>query len=294
MPLDVQLLDDSFAREVAGLRLWEAPSPETVDELRALWARHGVLVFRRQCLSERELARFSAGFGRLERVVRTDWASRSEPDIGVLSNLRDGEGKPIGGLGDGEINWHTDQSYIAEPATGCLLHAIELPSTGGETCWADLTSAYRALPAALRRDVEGKEGVFSYGKRLAGYGAVDAAISAEMKAKTPNVVHALVQRHPATGVPALYFDPTTTIGIRGMADREAAALIDELTRFATRPEFVYRHRWQVGDVVMWDNGFLLHRRSEFAPSERRLMKRTTVKLPRALHIVPDGRLAEAA
>ena len=291
MPLQTRPLGDSFARELLGSYLWEAPDDLMVDQLRELWARHSVLVVRRQALSERELADFSALFGPLERVVRTEWASPVVPEVGLISNLKDGQAKPIGGLGDGELQWHSDQSYMTNPATGAALYAIELPLEGGTTSWVDLSAAYAALPDRLKRSVEGKRAVFSYVKRLAGYQGVDRVISAETKRKTPPVLHPLVHTHPVTGRKALYLNSTTTVGIDGMDDASGAALLDEIYSFATRPEFVYRHDWQVGDVVLWDNGATMHRREPFDPAARRLMKRTTIFLSRERHIVPDGCLA---
>ena len=135
MPIESRALDGSFAREVVGLQLWEPVDDLTIDELRDLWAHHPLMVFRRQALSEDELADFSALFGPLERIVRTDWASPVRPEVGVISNLKDGQGKPIGGLGDGEIQWHSDKSYMQNPATGAMLYALELPPEGGTTCW---------------------------------------------------------------------------------------------------------------------------------------------------------------
>jgi taurine dioxygenase len=212
------------------------------------------------------------------------------PEIGLISNLKDGQARPIGGLGDGELQWHSDQSYIMKPATGAALYAVELPPEGGKTSWVDLAGAYAGLPDKLKRLVEGRHGVFSYVKRLAGYQGVDRVISSEAKRKTPPVLHPLVHTHP-TGRKALYLDSTTTIGIAGMDAASGAALLDEIYSFATRPEFVYRHKWRVGDVVMWDNGSTMHRREPFDPTARRLMKRTTIFLSRERHIVPDGCLA---
>jgi alpha-ketoglutarate-dependent taurine dioxygenase len=291
MLLESRSLHDSFARELLGLRLWEPLEDLIVGKLRELWARHPVLVVRRQALSERELADFSALFGPLERVVRTEWASPVVPEVGLISNLRDGQAKPIGGLGDGELQWHSDQSYMMNPATGAALYAVELPSEGGTTSWVDLAAAYTGLPERLKQMVEGRHGVFSYVKRLAGYQGVDRVISAEAKRKTPPVLHPLVRTHPVTGRKALYLDSTTTTGIEGMNDAAGSALLDEIYSFATQPEFVYRHEWQVGDIVMWDNGSTMHRREPFDPTARRLMKRTTIFLSRARHIVPEGSLA---
>src|SRR5690348_13996873 len=291
MPLESRPLDDSFAREVVGLQLWQPLDDRTIEQLRDLWARHPVLVFRRQALSERELAQFSALFGSLERIVRTEWASPIVPEVGVISNLKDGQGNPIGGLGDGELQWHSDQSYMMNPATGAALYAVELPPEGGTTSWVDLAAAHAGLSDRLKRLVDGQHGVFSYVKRLAGYQGVDRVISAEASRKTPPVLHPLVHTHPVTGRKALYLDSTTTVAIEGMDDAGGSALLDEIYAFATQPQFVYRHDWQVGDVVMWDNGFTMHRREPFDPEARRLMKRTTIFLSRERHIVPEGDLA---
>jgi len=295
MSFEVRQLGNSFAREILGIRLWEKLDARVVDELQALWATHGVLVFRRQALSEDELADFGALFGPLERTVRTDWASPVRPEVGIISNLKDGNGKSIGGLSDQEVNWHADQTYMLNPATGSMLYAAEIAHQGGTTSWANLADAYEALPQSLQHAVEGKRAIFSYTKRLGGYKEeTDQAISEETKKKTPNVVHSLVHTNPVTGRKALYLDPTTTIGIVGMDTAAGLALLDELQAFVTQPRFVYEHHWQVGDTLMWDNGFLLHRREPFPATERRLMKRTTIILPRAHHIVPDGALAAAA
>jgi taurine dioxygenase len=291
MYLETRPLDGSFACEIVGLRLWEPLDNRIVGQLRDLWTHHPLLVFRRQALAERELADFSALFGPLERVVRTEWASPIVPEVGLISNLKDGQGNPIGGLGDGELQWHSDQSYMMNPATGAALYAVELPAEGGTTSWVDLTAAYAGLPDRLKGLVEGRRGVFSYVKRLAGYQGVDRVISSEAKRKTPPVLHTLVHTHPVTGRKALYLDSTTTVGIDGMDDASGSALLDEIYSLATQPEFVYRHVWQVGDVVMWDNGSTMHRREPFDATARRLMKRTTIFLPPERHIVPEGCLA---
>jgi taurine dioxygenase len=292
--LEIRQLHPTLAREVVGLRLWEPLDEATVAELRALYAQYGVLVFRRQALNESELAGFCALFGPLERTVRSDWASPTVPEVTVLSNLKDGLGRPIGGLGDGELQWHSDQSYMQEPATGAALHALELPPEGGETFWVDLRAAYAGLPRQLRGKIAGKRGIFDYTKRLAGYGRdTDQQISEEARRRTPPVTHALVRAHPETGDRSLYLDSTTTVGVDYMDTTTGLALLDEIYDIATRDEFVYAHQWQVGDVVLWDNGFTMHRRTPFDPGARRLMKRMTMQLDRHRHVMPDGRLAQS-
>lgn len=292
--VETRQLHPTLAREIVGLRLWERLDDATIAELRALYAQYGVLVFRRQALSEAELAAFCALFGPLERTVRSDWASPTTPEVTVLSNLKDGHGRPIGGLGDGELQWHSDQSYMMNPATGAALYALELPPEGGETFWIDLRAAYAGLSRQLRAKISGKRGVFDYAKRLAGYGRdSDQQISEEARRQTPPVTHALVRAHPETGDRSLYLDSTTTIGIDYMDTTSGLALLDEVYDSATRDEFVYAHQWQVGDLILWDNGFTMHRRTPFDAGARRLMKRMTMTLDRRRHVIPDGRPAQS-
>lgn len=293
MNYTARCMGDRFACEIVGLNLWEPIDAKTVSELRELWREHGVLIFRRQALSEDEFADFSALFGPLELTVRRDWASRVRPEVGILSNLQDGTGKAIGGLGDGEVLWHSDQSYMLNAATGAGLYAVEITHEGGATRWAHLGKAYEALPERLKKEAEGKRAIFSYPKRLAGFKGADRTLPKEMKDRTPDVIHPIVHAHPITGKKSLYLDPTTTIGIVGMEEGPANELLDELAEFATQPEFVYEHQWQVGDALIWDNGFLLHQRDPFPATEKRLMKRTTMILPKDQHMVPAGELAEA-
>ncbi len=294
MTFNTRRMGDKFACELTGLNLWEEIDAQTAKGLRALLGEHGVLIFRRQSLSENEFADFSALFGALELTVRRDWASNLRPEVGIISNLKDGTGKAIGGLGDGEVLWHSDQAYILNPATGAGLYAVEISSSGGATRWANLANAYEALPDRLKNAVDGKSAVFSYPKRLAGFKGTDRTVPSEMKHRIADVIHPIVHADPKTGKKSLYLDPTTSIGIVGMDDAAANALLDEITAFVTQPEFVYQHEWRVGDVVIWDNGFLLHQRDSFPETDKRLMKRTTMFLAKSEHRVPLGTLASTA
>jgi taurine dioxygenase len=290
METEHRAIDDSFALEILGLELWRDLDARTIEDLHTLWSRAGVLVFRRQSISEDELAKFSARFGDPEVHVRRDWQSSNQDSVLVLSNLFDREGRAVGGLGSGELAWHSDQSYQPMPATGSFLHGVEIPIGAGCTEFANLRLAHAALPDALKHRAEGKQGRFSYVKRASAYDGKQP--SAEELAKmAPDVLHDLVNSHPVTGEASLYLDPGTTVGVAGMAAEQGVALLDELAERAAQPAFVYRHHWQPGDVVMWDNGVVLHRRDEIPADRPRLMKRTTVRLPADRHIVPQGTLA---
>ncbi len=282
----------SFAREVRGLDCAEPLSEADRQALQQAWSQHGVLVFRKQLLGEDALVAFSEAFGEPDRIVREDWASKQRPEVIYISNLLDRNGVAIGGLGAGEITWHSDQSYQANPATGSFLYSVEVPNDHGATEFANLRLAYAALPAQLRALADRAWGVFSYAHRTAAYDESPEA-SARARAKSPDVLHPLVNRHPAEGWGALYLDPGTMPGVEGMPETEARGFIQELTEHATQPPFVYRHEWRMGDLVMWDNGFTLHRRGVIDPSRPRLLKRTTVRLSPEQHIVPPTRMPEA-
>jgi alpha-ketoglutarate-dependent taurine dioxygenase len=286
--VEFRAINNSWVKEVIGVKLWEGISPDDLAAVRDEWAKTGVLVFRRQALSESELVAASAIFGTPEKVVRKDWASPISPEIILVSNLKDQDNNQIGMPGSGDVEWHTDQSYVLDPATGAALYGVDIPTEGGGTWWANLQEAYDALPDEVKHRIGGKHAIFSYAKRLAGYDEKARVVSEEVKRKTPDITHPLVNRHPVTGRESLYLDPGTTIGIVGMEKSEGMALLQELQAYATRPEFTYRHDWQVGDVVLWDNGCTLHRRDHYESTQRRFHKRTTMRLPAERHIVPIG------
>ncbi|MEC7648718.1 MAG: TauD/TfdA family dioxygenase, partial [Pseudomonadota bacterium] len=196
--------------------------------------------------------------------------------IARVSNLQDARDVPIGGLGSGELKWHTDQSYMQEPATGAVLHAIEAPENGPKTYWANLALAYASLPDSTKRKLEGKRGVFSYAKRVSGYD--QETTPEEVQRKTPDVTDALVNEHPitGTGLKALYLNPATTTGVEGTPQDEGISLLGELATNATSSAFIYENDWQVCDIIIWNNGFLLHKRDAFGIRQNRLLKRTTI------------------
>lgn len=289
--MKISPIDGNFAFEVVGLDLWVDIGDAAIAELATAWSSQGVLVFRRQALSEAELVAFSKRFGELDIIVRTDWQA-SLPEVVQISNMKDYHGNSIGGLGAGELDWHTDQSYVTDPATGSILYMVEMPQDGANTHWANLQLAYDALSSDMQQRIEGLSAVYDYIARQSTYDD-EKPMSEELRRKTPPVTHPLVNRHPVTGRKSLYLDPTTSVGIDGMPADEGRALLDELNAHATQPQFVYTHRWQMGDLIMWDNGFLLHRRDPFDPSQNRLLKRTTLRLSPQRHIVPSSTLYAA-
>ncbi len=282
-------LQDTFAHEVLDLNLWKDLDERTLNRLRIAWRRHGVLLFRRQSLSESELVRFFSHFGKSEVIVRTDWQSRNRDEVIHISNMKDASGRSIGGLGSGELDWHSDQSYMTHPATGALLYMVEMPNEGGATYWANLQQAYDALNEETRSQIADLEAIYDYAKRQSSYDD-EAPLSASLRRKTPPVLHPLVCINPQTRRPSLYIDPSTMVGISGVSAKKGAALLAQLSAHATQPRFVYTHHWQIGDVVMWDNGQVLHRRDHFGEATPRWLKRLTCQLSPEHHLIPASRL----
>jgi taurine dioxygenase len=198
--------------------------------------------------------------------------------MNVISNIKM-EGAPIGGLGDGEAIWHADMTYIETPPKGAILHALEVPSSGGDTYWANMYLAYETLSPELQKKIEGRKANHdatynSAGVMRKGYREVTDP------SKAPGAQHALIRAHPETGRPCLFLGRRRNSYIVGMELDESEALLDELWAHATQARFTFRQQWRVGDVLIWDNRCTLHRRDSFDPNARRLMHRTQIKADR--------------
>ena len=165
----IEPIEGSFAAAVEGPPLDQAVDDDVVERLRGGLDRHGLLILRGQLLNEPTLLAFAKRFGEPDHIVRDDWASRQCPEITYITNLLGGDGRPLGGLGSGEIDWHSDQSYMPSPATGSFLYGVEIPPEGTPTYFASLYLAHEALPAATRAHIEGLKVVYSYAKRVSTY-----------------------------------------------------------------------------------------------------------------------------
>jgi taurine dioxygenase len=280
--LKVKKLGDALGAEIAGVDLSQPIAPQDFVRIRAAWLEHLVIRFRGQTLSDPQLLAFSAHFGELDPPGPNPLGRPFLPDhpqMNVISNVKVG-GVPIGGLGDGEAIWHADMTYIENPPMAAILHALELPPSGGDTYWANMYLAYETLPAELRRRVEGRSAVHdatynSAGIRRKGYEDV-----ADPRA-APGARHELVRTHPETGRKCLFLGRRRNSYVLGMELDESEALLDALWAHATQPQFTFRQQWRVGDVLVWDNRCTLHRRDAFDPAARRVMHRTQIKDARA-------------
>ncbi|MBL4722095.1 MAG: TauD/TfdA family dioxygenase [Alphaproteobacteria bacterium] len=282
----IESVGDSFAHEVHDLPLWGSVSDSDAADIRDAYRQYGVLVFRRQSLSEKELLAFGKMIGKPALYAETDWQS-AFPEVIILSNMRDQSGDMLGGLANKALSWHTDQSYYAKPVTGCFLYGVELPEEGGGTSWSNLFHAYETLPADLTKAVDGAVGTFSFASRVGSNPVKDDNHDrAKRIAETPDIKHPLVNIEPGSGRKALYIDPNTVTGIDGLPQDEADDLLNRLLEHATQPNNVYDHNWGPGDLVLWDNATVLHKREGFPNECNRLVKRMIINLDPTRHIIP--------
>ncbi|HMD62828.1 MAG TPA: TauD/TfdA family dioxygenase [Stellaceae bacterium] len=283
MALEVTPLHPTLGAELRGVDLTRPVMPDVFAEIEAAFNRCGILVFPEQPLSDEQQLAFSRLFGPLE--VNPNYAGakmRLRPDVADISNL-DAEGRVL--TRDDRRNlfnlgnqlWHTDSSFKRIPAKCSLLSARELPSSGpmggGETEFADLRAAWDALPEARKRKLDGLVVEHSIFRSRSQIGFAD--FNDEIFKELPPVPQALVRHHPASGRISLYIASHAS-HIIGWPVEEGRALIEELIAFATQPQFVYRHRWTVGDLVMWDNRCTMHRGRPYDDTQRRVLHRTTV------------------
>lgn len=274
-PLDVRPLDAAFGAEIAGLDLRGPLGREAVEGILAAWRRHQVLVFRNQDLSPRQMVEFTSRLGRPGRPRLPSRAVRDilpdlPPEVMIVSNVRV-DGKPLGLPHDGEMWFHSDMCYVEVPHTATLLHAVELPSRGGGTLFADMYGAYERLPGPLRARVEGRKALHVHD-----YKRTDRPGAGADLAKVANFAHPVVITHPETGRRALYVNRLMTARIEGLGREESEELLEELFAVAEDGAFVHEHVWRVGDLVMWDNRCVTHARTDFPADERRLLRRTTL------------------
>jgi taurine dioxygenase len=239
-----------------------------------------VVFFRNQKLSSERQIEFSRRFGELEIHIVKKYLLPDYPEILLISNLRNDAGEHIG-LADAGFTWHTDTSYRELPSRCSLLYAREVPHRDGtplgDTVFANCIAAYEALPAGMKQRLSGLKAIHRYSSRRRIENSPRPKLTAAQIAETPDIAHPIVRTHPYTGRKALYITAGECVGIEGMPEHEAVDLIAELDAHCVRPEFLYRHRWQVGDLLMWDNASAMHLAvCDYALPERRLMHRTTV------------------
>ena len=284
MTLDIQPFDAALGAEVRGVDLAQTLDDATFGAVEQAYNDHSILLFRDQTIDEAQQLAFSRRFGDLEVHVLDQYLHPEHPEILIVSNVMDGD-RHIG-IYDAGRYWHTDLSYMSVPSRGSLLYAIEVPhdSAGeplGDTLFASTAAAYDALSEDMKSSIADLKAEFSLANRhakLVADGDQDAVLSDTHQEKAPPVVHRILRTHPVTGRKSIYVNEGQTAGILGLPEDEAGDLLEELCAHCTRPEFVYRHKWRAGDLVMWDNIPTQHLAiCDYALPQRRYMHRTTLR-----------------
>ena len=273
----------ALGAEIRGVDLARNLESATFRQIEDAFNSYGVIFFRDQRISVEQQIAFARRFGEVEINVNTQACLPGHPEVLLVSNIKK-DGRYIG-LADAGTTWHTDMSAYASPPRCSILYAVEVPRSNdgtvlGDTIFASAAAAYDALSPETRARLDGKHSTHSY---LAKMNARKAAVgltrevTAEHLAKTPPVAHPIFRTHPVTGRKCIYITDGECTGIDGMEESEALPLISELHRHLISPKFQYRHRWRVGDVLMWDNCTCQHLAvRDYGEGQRRLMHRVTV------------------
>jgi taurine dioxygenase len=273
-------LTAGFGTEVTGVDLANL-SDADFETLWQTWLERHLLVVRGQHLTAAQFHNFAKRLGQPQPHVINQFHHPDIADILILSNvLKDGQ--PTG-LQDAGTYFHTDYSYLAQPARATTLYSIQVPERDGQrfgaTLFADQQAAYEALPADMKARIDPLVGLHHYGNRDdvdRQSRTVASVLTPEQEQKMQWVRHRIARPHPLTGRKALYSVSGSSFGIEGMPEAEAVELLDELKRHATQPQFQYALTYGVGDVVVWDNAALLHSATLTDPALPRTLWRVTL------------------
>jgi taurine dioxygenase len=268
----IRALSPAIGIEVEGIDLARPLDDAGFARIRSAWEENCIALFRGQSLDEAEQVAFAARFGMLGRNVNESDPMKlgGHPAVLYVSNIRV-DGKLTGILPDGEMFFHSDTCYLEKPAMASMLYAMEVPSRGGHTLYANGFRAYETLPEEIKALLAGKRALNVY----------DYEGNPTHRAKTlpPGVkqyAHPVFRTHAPTGRKALYMNRLMTWAILDMPEARSRELLEFLFDHQEKPEFVYEHAWRPGDVILWDNRSCLHARTDFDAGERRRLRRVTV------------------
>jgi taurine dioxygenase len=271
------------AGELIGLDCSKPFDAATIASVRQAFLTYPILVFREQPLKIPELVNFTKQFGELEYPDRVKYTHPDDPAVLVLSNELRPDGTAIGIIDAGDA-LHTDMQFADRPVLATILQSIRNPNVGGATEFVNMYMTYDALPAEIRRRVEGKLAVTHPSKlrskrvtvSAARYDAVDYYAATEER--IPDKLQPIVRTHPETGRQALFVSPRFSLQIAGLEEEESDELLDAIFDIIDQPQFKYAHKWRDNDIVMWDNRCLLHRATGgYALPDIRLMHRTQIQ-----------------
>jgi taurine dioxygenase len=238
------------------------------DALQQAWLKHLVMLIRSpdgSILSDDEFVAFMSRMGTIENSRKLSPLSTRQ-EVMIISNIRQ-NGQTVGSLPDGELSFHFDRVHQKKPTRASALHAVEIPDQGGDTCFANMYLAYDTLDDDIKQKIAGRNALntYDYDATSAGKKVIDE--------NAQNAVHPVVRTIPETGRKSLFVSRLMTDQIIGLPEQESRALLNRITDHCEQPQFIYRHQWRIGDILMWDNRCSTHARMDFDGSQRRLMKR---------------------
>lgn len=293
--ISVHPIGKHIGAEIRGVDLTQPVDDATFNQIADAFFKHEVVFFRNQKITPAQQVEFTRRFGILEQHVRKESRLPGHPEILVVSNLLDENGKAIGAQDAGRF-WHSDLSYKREPSMLSALYAVEVPVAAdgtvlGDTSFTSTTAAYDALPEEKKKRLQGLKNIHSYryyrekniqaqkDEQARGVRTVqEHVLTEEQLNSVPDVEVPVVRTHPVTKRKGLFVNEAHTPRITGVDEAESRRLLKEICEHVIRPEFQYQHKWQAGDLLMWDNCAAQHKANfDYDLPMRRLMYRTTVR-----------------
>jgi taurine dioxygenase len=284
-------ITDEIGCEINGLDVRKLSDPNTMGQIKALIGKHHMLLFKDQKLGAHDLVDFTKHFGEPDSHILKQYTHRDHPYVYVISNVED----RVANVNDVSLNWHTDLAYRSHPSAFVILYAEKVPEVGAETCFASMQRVYKEMTEAEKQLLRGRFATYSFRKlheRRRKMHPETAPLTAQQWEESPDVYHPVLRRHPDTGEEILYINLPDCVGISGLPDEEALGIVKSLFDRITEPAQMHRHKWSVGDLVIWDNRTLLHSASWFdAERYQRRMLRTCVRGEKPM---PSATVAAAA
>ena len=277
--MKLQIYKSPLGGEILNLDLNKKIDKKKVAKIKNFVNERLVVLIRNQEIDDYKLKEFSALFGDLDPPAPNPYGVNflpEHPEINVISNVKNTEGIPIGNLGDGEATWHADMTYLENPPKFGILYALEVPPNQGNTHFANMYQAYEKLPIHLKKEIDDKVIIHdcshnSAGMLRKGYEEVSSPD------QTPGAKHPAVITNQKNNKRRLFLGRRPHAYILGMTIDESEKLLDEVWHFATADEITWTQRWKVGDLLIWKNLYVLHKRDAFDPNARRVMHRTQIK-----------------
>ena len=269
----------SLGGEIVDLDISNKLTQDQINFINQSWDERLVLVFKKQNLDDHKFINFSKFFGERDPPGPNPYGISflpEFPEINVISNVKNEQGTPIGNLGDGEAVWHADMTYLQLPPKAGILYALEVPENQGNTHFANMALAYNELPNKLKEKIDDKILIHdsahnSAGMLRKGYSEVDNP------SETPGARHPMVITDKNTNKKLLFLGRRPHAYIIGLELEESENLLNEIWEHATQEKFTWTQKWEKGDLLMWKNLNVLHKRDAFEPNTRRVMHRTQIK-----------------